>query len=109
MRCFHYDSYVVTPSLTHTSARLLEFGSLLESLGGYASSAPGKQRVAQLAPSLDADWIARQQQLTAEIRRYWRGGGRFEFAGLIDTTELVNKARIEGATLDTLEVRDLVA
>src|SRR5215469_1829121 len=96
-------------SLVHTSARLMEFGSLLELLSGYASSAPGKQRVAELAPSVDADWIARQHQLTAEIRRYWRGGGRFEFSGLIDSTELVNKSRIEGATLETLEIRDLIA
>src|SRR5438270_3543889 len=96
-------------ALAQTSARLLEFGSLLELLGGYASSAPGKQRVAELAPSSDAAWIAQLQQRTAEIRGYWRGGGRFEFSGLIDTTELVHKSRIEGATLDTLEIRDLVA
>ena len=95
--------------LIHSSARLLEFGSVLELLAGYASSAPGKLRVTELAPRSDGEWIARQQQLTEEIGRYWRGGGRFEFAGLVDLTALVHKAGIEGATLEVLEIRDLVA
>src|SRR5215471_17028038 len=96
-------------SLTHTSARLLEFDSLRELLRGYAWSPLGQARVAQLAPSEDCDWIERQQQLTAEIRRYLAGGSRFEFSGLADVRELVKKSRIEGAALEALEIRDLLA
>ncbi|MBV8206152.1 MAG: Smr/MutS family protein [Acidobacteria bacterium] len=100
----------VPPSpLTHASARFLEFGSVLELLAGYASSGPGRQAIAALVPSGDAAWIGRQQQLTDEVRRYWRGGGRFEFAGLISAPELIDKARIEGSVLEVLEIRDLVA
>src|SRR5205085_4897570 len=95
--------------LTHTSARLLEFDSLRDLLRGYAASPLGQERVAQLAPSDDRGWIEQQQQLTAEVRRYLRGGARFEFAGLADVTQLVAKARIEGVALETLEIRDLIA
>jgi DNA mismatch repair protein MutS2 len=95
--------------VTHTSAHLLEFDSLRELLRGYAASPLGQQRVERLAPSPDREWIEQQQQLTAEVRRYLAGGSRFEFAGLADVRVLVEKARIEGAALETLEIRDLLA
>src|SRR5437763_8978187 len=96
-------------ALTHTSARLLEFDSLRDLLRGYASSALGQSRIEQLVPTADAAWIAQQQQLTAEVRPYWRGGNRFEFAGLLDPAGLVEKSRIEGAALETIEIRDVLA
>lgn len=95
-------------SLAHASARVLEFDSLRGMLRDYAASPLGQQRVAALAPSADRDWIERQQQLTAEIREFLRAGARFDFAGLLDPTKLVEKARIEGAALEPLEVRDVV-
>ncbi len=95
--------------LTHASARLLEFDQVRELLRAYASSPLGQGRVAGLAPVADAAWIARQQQLTAEVREYLRAGSRFEFAGLADPAQLLAKAQIEGAGLDALEVRDVIA
>ncbi len=94
--------------LAHTSARALEFDSMREILRAYAFSPLGQARIAGLAPSGDGAWIARQQQLTAEIREYLRVGARFEFSGLLDPTALVEKAHIEGAALDTAEIRDIV-
>ena len=94
--------------LVHSSARLLEFDALLDLLRTYAESPLGKARVTELAPSSDHSWIENQQQLTAEIREYRRAGGRFEFAGLLHTGNLVEKARIEGSALETGEIRDIV-
>lgn len=94
--------------LVHSSARLLEFDALLDLLRTYAVSPLGKARVTELAPSSDHVWIEDQQQLTAEIREYRRVGGRFEFAGLLHTGKLVEKARIEGSALETSEIRDIV-
>src|SRR5262249_10498098 len=109
-RCGFYSlGLTALKELTHTSSRLLEFDSLCELLRGYAWSPLGQARVAQLAPAQDREWIEQQQQLTAEIRRYLAGGSRFEFSGLADVRELVKKSRIEGAALETLEIRDLLA
>jgi DNA mismatch repair protein MutS2 len=94
--------------VTHTSSRLLEFETLRELLAGYASSPLGHRRIAELVPSLDHAWIVKQQQLTSEIREYRRVGGRFEFAGLPEVQELIEKSRISGAALETTEIRDVV-
>ncbi len=94
--------------MTDSSSRLLEFESLRELIGGYASSPLGRGRVAELVPSVDRAWIETQQQLTTEIREYRRAGARFEFVGLPEVRKLVEKARISGAALETTEIRDIV-
>ena len=94
--------------LIHNSARVLEFDALRELLRGYASSPLGQARIAALAPSVDSEWIAEQQELTEEVRDFRRVGGRFEFSGLLDISQLVKKSRIAGAVLETTEIRDVV-
>jgi DNA mismatch repair protein MutS2 len=94
--------------LSQTSARVLEFDSLRDLLGGYASSPLGLGLIAHLAPSVDHAWIQNQQQLTTEIREFRRVGGRFDFSGLLDITKLVEKSRIAGAALETSDIRDVV-
>jgi len=95
--------------MRHSSAHALEFEGVRQLLRGYCQSALGKQAVESLAPSLEPGWIARQHQLTAEVRAFWRTGGRFDFAGLFDAAELLSKARISGAALEIEELRDLLA
>ena len=94
--------------LKNSSARVLEFDALRELLRGYASSPLGKNRVAALTPSTEREWIETQQKLAEEIREFRRVGGRFDFSGLIDVEQLVEKSRIGGATLETTEIRDVV-
>jgi DNA mismatch repair protein MutS2 len=93
--------------LAHTS-RVLEFESLRDLLRGYAPSPLGQARVVSLAPSDDRDWIQLQHQLTSEIGEFRRVGGRFEFSGLLDVSQSVEKARIAGVALETAEIRDIV-
>jgi len=94
--------------IAHNSARVLEFESLRELVGGYAPSPLGQGRIAGLSPSLDRLWIENQHRLTTEIREFRRVGGRFEFSGLIDISTTVEKSRIHGAVLETTEIRDVV-
>jgi DNA mismatch repair protein MutS2 len=94
--------------MTNSSARVLEFESLREMLRGYAASDLGRARVAALAPSVELAWIQNQHQLTAEIRDFRRVGGGFEFAGLRQLSNLLDKARISGAALETTEIRDVI-
>jgi DNA mismatch repair protein MutS2 len=96
------------PALTHTSARVLEFDSLRALLRAYASSPLGQARIAQLAPSTDPAWIEAQHQLTTEIREFRRVGGRFDFSGLLDVSQLTQKSSIAGAVLETTEIRDVI-
>ncbi len=94
--------------IQHSSERVLEFDQLRQLLAAYTSSPLGHGRVSQLAPSRDRQWIERQQLLTGELRGYLKTGGRFDFHGLLDPTELINKSRIRGAALEITEIRDLV-
>jgi DNA mismatch repair protein MutS2 len=94
--------------LAHTSARVLEFETLRDLLRGYTSSPLGAERVSSLTPTVDRAWIEQQQQLTVEIREFRRVGGRFEFAGLLNVTPLVDKSGIAGAALETTEIRDVI-
>ena len=100
-------TFVPNPVI-NTSSRLLEFETLRDLLAGYASSPLGQRRIAELLPSLDRAWIENQQQLTTEIREYRRVSGRFEFAGLPEIRQLIEKSRIAGAALETSEIRDVV-
>jgi DNA mismatch repair protein MutS2 len=94
--------------LTHTSARVLEFDALRALLRGYASSPLGQERIVTLTPTTDHLWIETQQQLASEIREFRRVGGRFDFSGLLDVGQLVEKARIAGVALETTEIRDII-
>src|SRR5437899_601669 len=94
--------------LLDNSARVLEFDSLRELLRGYCSSPLGHARVAALAPLTDAAWIQKQQALATEIREFRRVGGRFDFSSLTDIGSLVEKARIAGVALETIEIRDVI-
>jgi DNA mismatch repair protein MutS2 len=98
----------VPDPIADSSSRLLEFETLREMLLGYASSPLGRGRIADLRASLDRAWIENQQMLTAEIREYRRVGGRFEFAGLPEVDQVLEKSRITGAALETTDIRDIV-
>src|SRR5262249_21927412 len=99
----------VPETMKNRSARLLEFDGLRDLLLGYATSDLGRAKISALAPSVDLAWIQNQQQLTDEIREFRRVGGRFDSAGLVDVWQLLDKARISGAALETLEIRDVIA
>src|SRR5215469_11793596 len=94
--------------IQHTSERVLEFDHLRELLLIYAASPLGKGRIAALVLSRDRQWIERHQELTEELRGYLRNGGRFDFRGLLDPTDLIHKSRIQDAALELTEVRDLL-
>ncbi len=94
--------------LLHTSATALEFDRLREIVRGCCQSELGQQAVDSLAPTTDPEWIERQQQLTDEVRAFFRAGGRFDFSGLTDPRQLVLRSRISGATLEITELRDII-
>ncbi|HEY6349345.1 MAG TPA: endonuclease MutS2 [Candidatus Angelobacter sp.] len=94
--------------LKHSSQRVLEFDVFRELLGVYISSPLGKIRVTQLAPTSDRQWINHQQQLAEEARQYVVAGGHFDFSVLFDAHSLLSKSRIQGASLEINELRDVL-
>lgn len=87
---------------------MLEFEELRDWLRGFASSPLGRARIAGLEPSRDREWIEREHRLTQEVRAYLRSGARFEFFGLEDPAELLDKSRIQGAALELEDIRQIL-
>ena len=94
--------------LKHDYARVLEFDQLRDLVCGYASSPLGQARVNALQPTADRTWVERQHRLAAEVRQYLKTGARFEFGGLMDAGELLEKSRIQGVALEPEEIRDIL-
>jgi DNA mismatch repair protein MutS2 len=94
--------------MQYTSERVLEFHLLQQLLAAYTASPLGHERVVQLVPSPERQWIERQHRLTQELRGYLRAGGSFDFHGLLDPSKLIDKSRIAGAALEIAEIRDLL-
>ena len=104
------DLLPAVPSpLRESSAAALEWPRLRDHLAGRTVSPLGRSWILALEPSADLTWIDLQQQRTAELRAMLTRGGSFEFHGLFDPTVLLDKARIDGAALESTEVRDLLA
>jgi DNA mismatch repair protein MutS2 len=83
----------------------LEWEPLLELVAGFAASAVGRAAVLALAPSTDEAWIARQHQLTGEVRLLLLEQVSIPAGGLFDPTQLAAKARIPGVALEADELQ----
>jgi DNA mismatch repair protein MutS2 len=88
---------------------MLEFGRLREIVAGYATTDPGRAWVLALAPSGDAEWTSIEQQRVSEALRLLRAGLIFDFHGLMDPGDWLDRARIHGAVLEVDELRALSA
>jgi DNA mismatch repair protein MutS2 len=100
---------VIPLPLRESSSAALEWPRLRDYLASRTTSPLGRAWVLALEPSADLAWIDQQQQRTAELRAMLTRGGSFEFHGLFDPTVLLDKARIDGAALESTEIRDLLA
>ena len=93
--------------LSEIAAQALQWPELIQHLSHNAQSSVGKEWVNALRPSADQGWVAQQQQRNAEMRQVIAAGG-FDFHGVFDVTEMLAKARIEGAALEALELRAII-
>jgi DNA mismatch repair protein MutS2 len=87
----------------------LEWDKFVAFLGGYAQSALGRGWIGALMPSQDRAWIARQHTLVAEMRLLATAGTIPVTRALLDPTDLLAKARIDGVALESAELRSLIA
>jgi DNA mismatch repair protein MutS2 len=94
--------------LAESSASALEWPRLREHIATRTTSPLGRAWITSLEPSADLPWIDTQHTRTAELRAMLAGGGSFDFNGLFDATPLLDKARIDGAALESLEILSLL-
>jgi DNA mismatch repair protein MutS2 len=85
----------------------LEWEPLLALVAGFASSSVGRTAILDLKPSTDEEWIARQHQLTDELRLVLGEQVSIPLGGLFDPSQLAAKAGIPGAALEANELQSI--
>src|ERR1700694_2573647 len=83
----------------------LEWDPLLSLVAGFAASPVGGGAILDLKPSTDENWIARQHQLTGEVRLLLEEQVSIPLGGLFDPTQFAAKAQIPGAALEANELQ----
>jgi DNA mismatch repair protein MutS2 len=81
----------------------LEWEPLLALIAGFVASSVGRTAILDLRPSTDQEWIARQHQLTGEVRLLLEEQVSIPLGGLFDPTQFAAKAQIPGAALEANE------
>jgi DNA mismatch repair protein MutS2 len=89
--------------VSHADFAALEWEPLLALVAGFAASPVGRHAILDLKPSTNEDWIARQHQLTGELRLLLEEQVSIPVGGLFDPTQLAAKALIPGAALEANE------
>ena len=89
----------------HADFATLEWEPLLALIAGFSASPVGRAAILSLQPSTDEAWIARQHQLTGEIRLMLTEQVSIPLGGLFDPTQLAAKARIPDAALEADELQ----
>jgi len=95
--------------LSERGGSALQWESLRERLAAGAHSPLGRVWVQALEPSADEAWIEAQQARNAEMRLLIASGSPFDFHGVVDVSELLDKARIDGAALEAAEILSVLA
>ncbi len=91
----------------HADFAALEWEPLLALVAGFASSSVGREAIFALAPSTDEAWIARQHQLTGELRLLLEEQVSIPLGGLFDPAQLAAKAKIPDAALEAPELQSI--
>jgi len=91
--------------VVHADFTALEWEPLLALVAGFAASPVGRAAIVALHPSTDPAWIARQHQLTAEVRLLLDEQVSIPLGGLFDPTQLAAKAQIPEAALEADELQ----
>jgi DNA mismatch repair protein MutS2 len=89
----------------HADFATLEWEALLALIAGFSASPVGRAAVLALVPSTDEEWIARQHQLTGEVRLLLVEQTSIPVGGLFDPTRHAAKAQIPGAALEADELQ----
>ncbi len=101
--------------MTSFSADILEYEPLRQLVGRYVASAPGRAELDAMAPHPGRARLEESLAETGEAMEYLRSAGRpqtagrgaairLDFGAIPDLSQAVAKLRIEGASLEPLEI-----
>lgn len=90
------------------SRAVLEWDRFLDFLAGYSHSTIGRNWILSLSPSTDTVWLDRQHRLVDETRLLLAEDVRPALGSLFDPSDVLAKARIEGAALEADEIRKVL-
>jgi DNA mismatch repair protein MutS2 len=110
-RAFSIDSVALSRPIpervSDCSRSALEWDRFVELLSGYAQSAVGRTWLLECGPSTAEAWMEREHALVEEMRLLAGSGGLPGLGMLFDPSDLLAKARIEGAALEAEEIRSI--
>src|SRR3954471_14561136 len=95
--------------MKHTSAELLEYEDMKRLIGRYVSGPLGRLELERVEPSTDQAALESALAEVAEATDFLRLASKPPLTGLVDTTQSIQKLRIEGAGLDGKEIADITA
>ena len=102
------DSDLTHRMIDPFSREVLEFPAVIDLLHRYLSGPISEPLLARVSPHTDLEKIRRDLELAREAREYLREGARPSLAALCEPSPLLEKLRVEGLTLDALEILALV-
>ncbi len=83
---------------------VLEFDAALGLVAGHASSALGAERVRELRPRTERDWIEREHSRVTAMRSMVDGDAAWHPQQLHDIRGALSRLRVEGASLSAAEL-----
>lgn len=84
--------------------RVIEFPAALELVAGKASSALGAERVRELSPHADRDWLEREQARVIVVRSLVEGEAHWRPQAIPDVRPALARLRVEGAALSAADL-----
>ena len=93
--------------MKRTSGDLLEFEELKLLIGRYVAGPLGRLELDRAQPIDDREQLEHVLAEVAEAVDFVRINGRLPLGGLVDSNESVAKLRIEGASLEAVEIANL--
>lgn len=90
--------------ISENTLELLEYQKLLRILAEPAHCPATRQAVLELRPSGDLDGILQRQYLVGELRRMTAEGNPLRILPFSDLKPFLDKARPQGAVLDSIEL-----
>lgn len=88
--------------------KTLEFTKIKEQLVAYATSAIGKEKALQLAPSTNFDEVVKWQEETDESAKVLRLKGNVPLGGIFDIRPQAKRAQV-GGTLSPMELMEIAS
>lgn len=90
---------------------VIEFSTALDVVAGHAGSALGAERVRELTPRADSEWVVREHARVTAMRSIADSESRWHPQAVPDIRQSLSRLRVEGAGLDAgrlLGVRNLL-